>query len=243
MGRGSQTPQGERNTQYAIRLINLGLIPYDQALDLQHRLVAARKAGRTDDVLLLLEHPPVITLGRRGDESHVVAAPDLLARLGVSVRRVERGGDVTYHGPGQLVGYPILNLRQHRQDVGWYVRGLEETLIRALADCGVQGYRVPGLVGVWVDHQGSPHKVAAIGARIEEWVTYHGFALNVDPDMSHFELIVPCGIEDKAVVSMRQLLDGPVDFEYVCDRVAAHFAAVFDVILQPTTLEDLEIGD
>jgi len=223
-----------------LSLINLGLIPYDQALELQHRLVAARKAGLVDDVLLLLEHPPVITLGRRADESHIVAAPELLARLGVSVHRVERGGDVTYHGPGQLVGYPILNLRQHRQDVGWYVHGLEEVLIQTLADFGIQGYRVPGLVGVWVDWQGSQAKVAAIGARIEEWVTYHGFALNVDPDMSHFDLVVPCGIEDKAVVSVHQLLGTRVDMQQVRDRVAVHFAAVFDMALLPTTLAELE---
>lgn len=222
-----------------LSLVNLGLTPYDQALDLQHRLVAARKAGQIGDVLLLLEHPPVITLGRRADTSNVLAAPELLARLGVSVHRVERGGDVTYHGPGQLVGYPILDLRQHRQDVGWYVRSLEETLIRALADFGIQGYRVPGLVGVWVKHQGSPGKVAAIGARIEQWVTYHGFALNVDPNMSYFDLIVPCGIEDKAVVSMRQLLGSTPDFDLVRERVAAHFAAVFDVDLQPATVEAL----
>jgi len=222
-----------------LSLVHLGLTPYDQALHLQHRLVAARRAGQMGDVLLLLEHPPVITLGRRADASNVLAAPELLARLGVSVHRVERGGDVTYHGPGQLVGYPILDLRQHRQDVGWYVRGLEETLIRALADFGIQGYRIPGLVGVWVKHRGSPAKVAAIGARIEQWITYHGFALNVDPDMSYFDLIVPCGIEDKAVVSMGQLLGSAPDFDLVRQRVAAHFAAVFDVELQPATMEAL----
>ncbi len=233
--------EGRNGMSEQLSLINLGLIPYDQALDLQHRLVAARKAGRVDDILLLLEHPPVITLGRRADESHIVAAPEVLARLGVTVHRVERGGDVTYHGPGQLVGYPILNLRQHRQDVGWYVHSLEEVLIRALADFGIQGYRVPGLIGVWVKWQGSEAKIAAIGARIEEWVSYHGFALNVDPDMSHFNLIVPCGIEDKAVVSMRQLLSAQVAMEQVRQQVAARFAEVFEVQLHPTDLRDLEV--
>jgi lipoyl(octanoyl) transferase len=262
-------------------VINLGLVPYDEALDLQHRLVVARRAGRIEDVLLLLEHPPVITLGRRGDQSNIIAAPRLLDQLGVVVRRVERGGDVTYHGPGQLVGYPILNLQALRPDVGWYVRSLEEVLIRTLADFGIAGYRIPGLVGVWVNvdkqildarfpsldagdstsdptsnlqppisnfkssasssQELVPGKILAIGARIESWVTYHGFALNVNTNMSHFDLIVPCGIHDKAVVSMHQLLGGPVDFARVRQVVAQRFGEVFGVALQAGSPEDLEV--
>ncbi|MFQ6058441.1 MAG: lipoyl(octanoyl) transferase LipB [Anaerolineae bacterium] len=216
-------------------LLNLSLEPYDRALELQHRLVAARKEGRGEDVLILLEHPPVITLGRRADESHITASPELLARLGIRVHRVERGGDVTYHGPGQIVGYPILDLRGHRQDVGWYVHSLEEVLIRALADFGVAAQRVEGAVGVWV----GDGKIAAIGARIESWVTYHGFALNVDPDLRHFDLIIPCGIQDKAVTSMRRVLGQPVDLSAVRRRLAQRFGEVFGVTLEEVTLKDL----
>ena len=217
-------------------LLNLGLEPYDRALELQHRLVAARKEGRGEDVLILLEHPPVITLGRRADESHITASPELLARLGIRVYRVERGGDVTYHGPGQIVGYPILDLRQHRQDVGWYVHSLEGVIIRTLADFGVVAQRVEGAVGVWV----GDGKIAAIGARIESWVTYHGFALNVDPDLRHFDLIVPCGIRDKGITSMRRVLGKPVDLEVVRRRLAQRFGEVFGVTLEEIALPDLE---
>lgn len=244
-----------------MRVVNLGLIPYEEALDLQHRLVAARKAGRIDDVLLLLEHPPVITLGRRGDQSNIVATPKALEQLGIQVFRVERGGDVTYHGPGQLVGYPILDLTGHRQDVGWYVRSLEETLRLTLADFGIESFRIEGLVGVWVKvpqrlvmpdwgglAQPSPPeaelidaKIVAIGARIEQWITYHGFALNVDPDMSHFNLIVPCGIKDKAVVSMRQVLDKEVDFEAVRGTVIRRFGEVFGVTVEETSQTKIEV--
>ena len=181
-----------------MHLLDLGLEPYNRALDLQHRLVAARREGRIKDVLILLEHPPVITLGRRGDESNIVASRELLARLGIEVHRVERGGDVTYHGPGQLIGYPILDLRGYRQDVGWYMHSLEEVLIRALSDFGVEAGRLEGRIGVWIEDK----NVVALGARIEEWITYHGFALNVSPDLAHFDLIIPCGYRDVGITSM-----------------------------------------
>lgn len=221
--------------------MNLGLVPYQEALDLQHHLVAARKEGRIDDVLILLEHPPVLTLGRRADETHIIASPDLLARKGISVHRVERGGDVTYHGPGQLVGYPILDLRGYRQDVGWYVRSLEEVLLRVLTHFGIKGSLKDGLIGVWVGEA----KIAAIGARIERWVTYHGFALNVDPDMSHFQLIVPCGIADKDVVSMSQTLGRAVAPEEARYHLVQCFSEVFDVILDDLDLTSLAstLGD
>jgi lipoic acid synthetase len=219
-------------------LLNLSLEPYDRALELQHRLVAARKEGRGEDVLILLEHPPVITLGRRADRSHITASPDLLTRLGIQIHRVERGGDVTYHGPGQIVGYPILDLRQHRQDVGWYIYSLEEVIIRALADFGIAAQQVKGAVGVWVGDK----KIAAIGARIESWVTYHGFALNADPDLRYFDLIVPCGIRDKAVTSMRRVLERPVDVEAVRSRLAQRFGEVFGVTLEEITLPELELA-
>lgn len=220
-------------------LLNLELVPYDEALALQHRIVEARKAGQLDDVLILLEHPPVITLGRQADESNIIAAPDFLDALGIQVRRVERGGDVTYHGPGQLMGYPILNLRNHRKDVGWYIRSLEQVAVGALAEFGIEAEPRTGReTGVWV----GSNKIVAIGARIEEWVSYHGFALYVDPIMSHFDLIVPCGLRDKGVTSMRQLLGQPVEMQAVREAVARQFAGVFGVELQPVTLAELEDG-
>lgn len=224
-----------------MQLLNLGMVPYDEALTMQHRFVAARKSDkvgaphvdtRADDVLILLEHPPVITLGRQADESNIIAVPDLLDELGITVRRVERGGDVTYHGPGQLMGYPILDLRQHRKDVGWYVDSLKAVLVRTLAQFGIDA--VPGdgnETGVWVGDD----KIAAIGARIEDWVTFHGFALYVDPVMAHFDLIVPCGLQEKGITSMRQVLAEPLGLAEVRHVVARQFEKVFDVELCPTT--------
>jgi lipoate-protein ligase B len=212
-------------------LVNLGTVPYGEALAMQHRLVQARKRGTLNDTLLLLEHPPVFTLGRNAKEENILASPDFLRQLGIEVFRVERGGDVTYHGPGQLVGYPILDLHNFRLDVGWFVRSMEEMLIRALGDFGLNGKRIEKLVGVWID-QASPvepeAKLVQIGARIEQWITYHGFALNVDPNMAHFDLIVPCGIADKAVTSIARALKHPIDPREVRERVAARFGEVFD---------------
>lgn len=220
-------------------LVNLDVVPYDEALELQHRLVAARQRGELDDVLLLLEHPPVITLGRQGDESHILAAPEFLDQLGIRVFRVERGGDVTYHGPGQLIGYPILDLHNFRKDAGWYVRSLEEVLVGALADFGIQAEARTGReTGVWVGND----KIVAIGARIERWVTYHGFALYVDPVLAHFDLIVPCGFRDRGIVGMRQLLGEPVDPQAVRRAVARHFARVFQVELEEATLTELGLA-
>ena len=219
-------------------LLNLGLEPYNQALDLQHRLVAARREGRIEDVLILLEHPPVITLGRRGDESNIVASRELLACLGIEVHRVERGGDVTYHGPGQLLGYPILDLRGYRQDVGWYMHSLEEVLIRALADFGVEAGRLEGRIGVWVGDK----NIAALGARIEEWITYHGFALNVSPDLSHFDFIIPCGYKGIGVTSMEEVLGEAPEMSEVRKSVAQRFGEVFGVEMRRATLEEFFSG-
>jgi len=216
-----------------MHLLDLGLEPYDRALDLQHRLVAARREGRVEDVLILLEHPPVITLGRRGDESNIVASRELLARLGIEVHRVERGGDVTYHGPGQLVGYSILDLRGHRQDVGWYMHSLEEVLIRALSDFGAEAGRLEGRIGVWIGDK----NIAVLGARIEEWITYHGFALNVSPDLSHFDLIIPCGLKEFAVTSMEEVLGEAPEMSGVRKSVAQRFSEVFGVEVRGAALE------
>lgn len=217
-------------------LANLDTVPYADALALQHRLVEARKRGALNDVLLLLEHPPVFTLGRNARADNIVAPREMLQQLGIEVFRVERGGDVTYHGPGQLVGYPILDLRNFRFDVGWFVHSLEEVLIRALGDFGIRGTRIEKLIGVWVDDA----KIAQIGARIEEKITYHGFALNVNPNLAHFDLIVPCGIRDKGVTSMTRVLNAPIEMRAVRERVAARFGEVFGVELLTLTRKELE---
>ena len=204
----------------------LGIIPYADGLELQRDLVEQRKAGAIPDQLLLLEHPPVITLGAktRNDRSHVVATAETLDEEGVEVFESGRGGDVTYHGPGQLVGYPILDLRPDRCDVHRYVRDLEEVLIRGAAAFGITAARSPGLTGAWVGSE----KLAAIGVRISRWVTSHGFALNVSTNLSHFGLIVPCGITDKGVTSLEQLLGRPVAMQAAEDTVAEAFCTVFD---------------
>jgi lipoyl(octanoyl) transferase len=207
----------------------LGLVDYGAALDLQQTLVETRRAGSIGDTLLLLAHPPVITLGvrTRGRSTHVLASPDELARAGVTVQPTGRGGDVTYHGPGQLVGYPILDLSPDRRDVHRYVRDLEDVLILALARFGVAGRRVAGLTGVWAGPEGQEAKIAAIGVRISRWITSHGFALNLDADLRHFELIVPCGIRDRGVTSLETLRGAPVPRAEVEEAVVGSFASVF----------------
>jgi len=202
----------------------LGRVPYADALDLQARLVAERQSGAIPDTLLLLEHEPVLTLGRNARRENVLIPEPALRERGIAVFETGRGGDVTYHGPGQVVGYPIVELPPGRRDVHRYVRDLEEVMIRACADLGVVAGRIPGLTGAWVGHQ----KVGAIGVRIARWVTSHGFALNVSPDLSPFDLIVPCGIRDKGVTSLERLLGGPVPVDRVLPRLADHFAAVFE---------------
>jgi lipoyl(octanoyl) transferase len=205
-----------------IQVRRLGLVPYGEAVELQRQLVEQRRAGEIPDQLLLLEHPPVITLGvkTRNDRSHVLATPDQLARQGVEIFETGRGGDVTYHGPGQLVGYPIFDLRPDRCDVHQYVRDLEEALIRVAGTFGVTADRIGGLTGVWVGRE----KLAAIGVRISRWITSHGFAFNVNTQLSHFDLIVPCGIRDKGVTSLSHLLDRPVALVEV-ETAAMHAVA------------------
>jgi lipoyl(octanoyl) transferase len=203
----------------------LGRVGYAEALAMQRALVEDRRAGRIDDTLLLLEHPHVLTLGVRGDggRSHILATPEALAQRGIDVHETGRGGDITYHGPGQLVGYPILDLKPDRCDVHRYVRDLEEVLIRTAASYGIDAGRVDGLTGVWAGRD----KLAAIGVRIARWVTSHGFALNVTTDLTCFDLIVPCGIPDRGVTSLARLLGRPVRVADVEERLTAHFCAVF----------------
>lgn len=203
----------------------LGLVPYAEALELQKRLVDERRAGAIPDQLLLLQHPPVITLGvrSRNDRTHVLRSADELAAQGVDLVETTRGGDVTYHGPGQLVGYPIIDLAPDRKDVHRYVRDLEEVLIQAVGRFGVAAGRCPGLTGVWV----GPDKIAAIGVRIARWIASHGFALNVTTNLDHFGLIVPCGIRDRGVTSIARLTDG-VSMADAERAVIDAFASVFD---------------
>ena len=208
----------------------LALLPYADALALQRALVEDRRARRIGDLLLLVEHPHVLTLGVRGDggRSHVLVTDEALAARGIEVHETGRGGDITYHGPGQIVGYPILDLKPDRQDVHRYVRDLEEVLIRVAADYGFAAERVSGLTGVWVGQE----KLAAIGVRLSRWITSHGFALNVSTDLSYFDLIVPCGIADRGVTSLARL-GCPADRRDVEDRTIAHFCSVFDCEMLP----------
>ena len=203
----------------------LGRMPYVEALALQRDLVEERRAGRIGDLLLLVEHPHVLTLGVRGDggRSHILAPTETLTALEVTVHEAGRGGDITYHGPGQLVGYPIIDLKPDRCDVHRYVRDLEEVLIRVAADHGIEASRVAGLTGVWVGGE----TLAAIGVRLARWITSHGFALNVSTDLDFFKLIVPCGIGDRGVTSLAAQLGRPLDWRAVEDQVVAHFTEVF----------------
>jgi lipoyl(octanoyl) transferase len=209
-----------------IEVRRLGRKPYPEALALQRALVEQRQRDEVGDLLLLVEHPHVLTLGVRGDggRGHILASPERLASLGVDVHETGRGGDITYHGPGQVVGYPILDLKPDRCDVHRYVRDLEEVLIRTAGDYGIVAGRTAGLTGVWVGEE----KLAAIGVRIARWVTSHGFALNVATDLEYFGLIVPCGISGRGVTSLEQLVNGPVDRPEVESRVIRHFREVFE---------------
>jgi lipoyl(octanoyl) transferase len=205
----------------------LGLMPYAEALALQRALVEDRRADRIPDTLLLVEHPHVLTLGVRGDggRSHILATADALASRGVEIHETGRGGDITYHGPGQLVGYPIIDLKPDRCDVHRYVRDLEDVLIRTASDYGVLAERVDGLTGVWVGRE----KLAAIGVRIARWITSHGFAFNVTTNLDYFGLIVPCGIADRGVTSLALLTGRAIDPVEVADRTAEHFSNVFNL--------------
>jgi lipoyl(octanoyl) transferase len=200
----------------------LGRLGYGRALEVQQDLIARRKRGEICDQLLLLEHPHVITLGRNGHMENLLASGEILDRAGISFYPTDRGGDVTYHGPGQLVGYPILDLREWKRDVGAYVRGVEQVIIETLADFGIEVGRIPKLTGVWVGDR----KIAAIGVHISRWVTSHGFALNVNTDLSYFQYIVPCGLT-KPVTSMAQL-GVRASLDDVARVLAGHFGRVFE---------------
>jgi lipoyl(octanoyl) transferase len=207
----------------------LGRIPYGQGLELQARLVTRRQAGEIPDQLLLLEHDPAFTLGRNARHENILLSEAALRERGFDVFESGRGGDVTYHGPGQVVGYPIVDLSPDRRDVHRYVRDLEEVMIRCCADHGIVAGRVAGLTGTWVGNE----KIGAIGVRIARWVTSHGFALNVSTDLSAFDLIVPCGIRGRGVTSLERRLGRPVPLADVMDRLVVRFAEVFEREIVP----------
>ena len=204
----------------------LGVVPYAAASEMQRALVEERRAGRVPDTLLLLEHPHVITLGVKVDaaRSHLIATPDLLAVRQVEMHGTGRGGDITYHGPGQIVGYPILDLRPDRCDVHKYVRDLEDVMIRTARDFGLESARIAGLSGAWV----GPDKIGAIGVRISRWITSHGFAFNVTTDLDFFKLIVPCGIESGGVTSLSRAAGRRIAMPDAEAAIVRNFAAVFD---------------
>lgn len=219
-------------------VVDLGHLAFSEALELQRAVSAARIAGTVpDDVLLLVEHPPVVTLGRstKGDNLHIPDA--LLAARGVERFEIERGGDATFHGPGQLVGYPIIDLKQHTQDLHWYLRQVEESLIRALAHVGLTAGRVSKYTGVWIDDR----KIASIGVHARDWVTRHGFALNVNTDLSYFDLFTPCGIADVVMTStQRELGDRAPTLAHVATLTAAAFGEIFSLTPTAMSRADLE---
>jgi lipoyl(octanoyl) transferase len=227
-----------------LNVLNLGLVPYETALQLQRTLMELRKANRVENTLLLLEHPPVITLGRNAQVSNVLASPEFLARRGVELFDIDRGGDVTFHGPGQLVAYPIFDLRSFEPKLGAveFVRRLEEVLIRTCGDFGIATQRIKGLTGVWTYAlRNKPEaKIAALGVHISRGVTTHGFALNVSTDLDFFSLIVPCGLTDKPVTSMERELQKQVTLEEVATAVSRNFGRVFHAqMLWLLSLDDL----
>jgi lipoyl(octanoyl) transferase len=209
-----------------LEIRRLGVVRYDEALALQRGLVEDRRADRVPDLLLLLQHPAVITLGVKGDggRANIVASEARLAELGIAVHETGRGGDVTYHGPGQIVGYPILDLRPDRCDVHRYVRDLEEVMMRVCADYGVSAGRIKGLTGAWVGAE----KIGAIGVRISRWITSHGLALNVSTNLDHFKLIVPCGIADRGVTSLEKATGVRVPVGDVEDTLIRRFSETFE---------------
>ncbi|MFP3895707.1 MAG: lipoyl(octanoyl) transferase LipB [Anaerolineales bacterium] len=217
-------------------LLELGTVSYGPVHALQRRLVRWRQQELIGDVLLLLEHEPVITLGRRADESNILASRDVLRREGIEVRRIERGGDVTYHGPGQLVGYPIIDMHRYGLGASDYMHRLEAVIRDVLAGFGLETRLREKIIGVWVGE----NKIAALGVRIKRGVTFHGFALNVAPNMDHWSLIIPCGITDGGVTTLARELDEAPSMAEVRQRVVDRFAQRFGMELVPTTLQDLE---
>ncbi|TAM84586.1 MAG: lipoyl(octanoyl) transferase LipB [Acidobacteria bacterium] len=200
-----------------------GVVEYKEGLRLQHERAIARKAGEITDTLLLLEHNPVYTLGRNANRENILFSRERLRGLGAEVFETDRGGDVTFHGPGQLVGYPILDLTRHRRDLAWYMRSLEEVFIRVAGEFGINAGRIDGARGAWVGND----KLVALGVHVSRWVTSHGFAFNVNTDLRFFDWIVPCGLRGKGVTSLQKLLGRPVSMDVAVEYVIRHFGVVF----------------
>ena len=225
--------------------VDLGNIGYERAWDLQKRIVAARKLALIPDALLLCEHPHVITMGRNGRSEHLLASEEILRARGVEFHATNRGGDITYHGPGQIVAYPILNLSEIRRDVGWYVRQLEEAMIRTSAEFGITAERRPGRTGIWVEITGADglaneEKLGAIGVHISRWVTSHGLAYNVSTDLSYFDLIIPCGIAGKRATSLKRILDREVGMNDASQKLVRHLGECFGLKTRARPLAELE---
>lgn len=219
----------------AVQVVKLGLIDYQQALELQKKMLNLRQQGLINDTLLLLEHHPVITVGKRGEQTNILVPKEYLEKQGVSVYEIDRGGDVTYHGPGQIVGYPILDLNNFGKDIRQFVRNIEEIFIQLLKEqYGILAGRDPDNTGVWVGNE----KITAIGFAIKRWVTMHGFAFNVNTQMEHFKWIIPCGIRDKGVTSVEKLIGKRQDVPVLMGHVADYFHKIFDVKLQEVDPQD-----
>jgi lipoyl(octanoyl) transferase len=225
--------------------VDLGSIGYERAWDLQKRIVAARKLALIPDVLLLCEHPHVITMGRNGRAEHLLASEQMLRARNVEFHATNRGGDITYHGPGQIVAYPILNLAEIRRDVGWYVRQLEEAMIRTSEEYGITAERREGRTGIWVNVENAfaiadEEKLGAIGVHISRWVTSHGLAYNVSTDLSYFDLIVPCGIAGKRATSLKRLLNREIEMSDAKPRLVQHLGNCFEREMRAMSSAELE---
>src|SRR5713226_1542124 len=205
------------------RVEQLGMLDYAEALRIQQEKVALRKADAIPDTLLLLEHPHVYTLGRNAKREHLLISAERLTELGAQLFETDRGGDITYHGPGQLVGYPIFDLTKHGRDLAWYMRSLEEVFIRVARDFGIKAGRLQGAPGVWVENE----KLVAMGVHVSRWISSHGFAFNVNTDLAYFDWIVPCGLRGKGVTSLRKLLSRTIEMGVALERVVDHFGQVF----------------
>ncbi|MGD0915041.1 MAG: lipoyl(octanoyl) transferase LipB [Thermodesulfobacteriota bacterium] len=219
--------------------IDLGLIEYEKAWDLQHRLWSRRVEEKLPDLVILLEHPHVITLGRRGNRAHLVTPPEVLGAMKIPIFHVERGGDITYHGPGQMVVYPILNLREYGYRIVRYIDQLEEVVLRVLGDFGIEGRRDPLNRGVWVEKK----KIASVGVAIKRWVSFHGFALNYETDLKYFDLINPCGLKGKRVTSMAEILEAEIPRKRLSERILFHFKEVFKRDWAEKELKELAADD
>ena len=217
-------------------ILNLDTVPYDEAFALQKRLVTMRSQDAICDTLILLEHPPVLTVTRKATRKNILASPDELEDQGISLCETNRGGDITYHGPGQIVGYPIMNLKDHGKDLHKYIRNIEEIIISLLMDYGISAHRDKANPGVWIEDE----KIAAIGIAVKSsWTTMHGFSFNVNPDLNHYSLIVPCGITNKGITSLSKLLGTNIKMEEVREKLMHHYAEVFKLRTRKISLEEI----